>query len=153
MGVARLRRLSGQALMAAMKSETRYWHYTAVLEKIIASGEIRTTSVGRAPTVKAAVWLSTNPNWERTVRKRLYIPGSGHSGKLVSRDGLLKAGFQPARIEVSPELPFITWQEYRNLSGDSAKELNAMEWIARDWGADPQEWRVLFNSISATSGG
>jgi len=56
----------------------------------------------------------------------------------------LKAGIFPVRIEVSPKLPFLTWQEFKKNSGISRNFAQKLEQNAKEWGANPDEWRALF---------
>ncbi len=147
MGIAKIRRLSRQDNGVPERAEPRYWHYTAVLENILESSEIQLATRGLPPHVRPATWFSTNPQWERTVRKRLRDPRTGAVSKLLSREGLFAAGLKPARIEVSPELPFITWEAYRQLSGESPEVLDGLETAAQEWGADSREWRAVFAPV------
>ena len=51
----------------------KIYHYTTgfAANKITADGEIKTTGLYICKNEKPAVWFSTNPNWDETVRKSL----------------------------------------------------------------------------------
>jgi hypothetical protein len=129
----------------------RVWHYTicVAFEKIYISGRIETTAIGIESNEKPAVWFFINSNWEETVRRTLRDTVTGKTTTALSRDGLFEAGITPVRIEVDPGLPFLTWEKYKKKSGISKKFARVLEQVAKECGANPKEWRVLFSPVSA----
>lgn len=124
------------------------WHYTIYdnLIKILVSEEIKLTSLNIEFRERPAVWFSINQDWEETVRPAIQDIKTGKTSPL-SRDALSEKGFPPARIEVNHGLPFMTWDEFKEQSNISRKHSRALEKVARIWGADPNEWRVLFSPV------
>jgi len=105
----------------------RVWHYTTweAFEDIGISMIINTTSLGIEFNEKPAVWFSTNPDWEETVRKVLQDRETGKETLGLSRDELWKVGINPVRIEVDPGLPFLSWQQLKR------KVAYQKEWLRR----------------------
>jgi len=127
----------------------RVFHYTTwpALVGILDTMEIRTTAIGLVKGEKPAAWFSINPDWEETVRKA-FRTESGEQPPLLSRDALLDRGVVPVRIEVNPNLPFLDWPHFKLMSGISQKLARGMETLAREWGANPDEWRALFSPVT-----
>lgn len=132
----------------------RFWHYTAYpsLVKIVDDRTIRrdrTVVVGNEFSV---VWLSTNPNWEETVRKSLLNTQTGKETGPLSRDELSKQGFPPVRIEVNQNLVNIrSWRHYKKNGDISRKNATSLEKLAKRWGANPKEWHVSYEDIPLAS--
>lgn len=126
---------------------TRLFHYThlAHLREITKCGYIKPSTLHVPPNEKAATWLSTNPDWEETVRARIVKPFE----RLVSRDEMLRAGLVPARIEVRSDYPCLDWAAFKRESGISREDARRLKIKGRRWGADPAEWRAVFSSIYA----
>jgi hypothetical protein len=129
----------------------RIWHYTtsAALEGIFKDGEIKCDRLlleGEIPSVS----LSTNPNWEETVRKVLEDEVTGIQTKALSRDDLFKVGYQPVRIEINPRKVKITdWKTH--CKKVPKKISHGLEDAAKEWGANPAEWWVSYNPIPISS--
>ncbi len=125
----------------------RVWHYTtsASLEGILKDGEIRCDKIylkGEIP----VVWLSTNPNWEETVRKAFQDRETGIMSKAFSREGILEHGFSPIRIEIDSHATKIThWKDHRKKI--PSKFAHGLEVAAKKWGANPAEWWVSYKPI------
>ncbi len=135
----------------------RIFHYTTFskLRKILEDQVIKLTAVYIEPNEKPAVWFSTNPDWEETVRKAIANPETGEQSPPLSRDALFKVsetdykGALPVRIEVDPELPFLTWKQFKRQSGISKRMALGLEKAATEWGARPKEWFALFFPVAA----
>jgi hypothetical protein len=128
----------------------KYWHYTyhQNYTKILNCGFIKTTSIGIDINEKSAVWFSTNPEWEETVRKGIKDPESGVEYGPFSRDDLFVYGFPPVRIAVNPMLVDLkNWRHFRKNSGSSTKMIKHMLKEAEKVGADPKEWYVSFKDV------
>jgi hypothetical protein len=94
-----------------------------------------------------AVWLSTNPHWESSVRKRL-VDQDGKQSVPLTREGLWQMGYHPVRIEVNPErLEIIRWEEIPMLFGLNGHEFRALEHRAVATGGNPSEWCMCFGFI------
>jgi len=126
----------------------RLWHYTtsAALRGIFNDGEIKCDRIlikGEIP----CVCLSTNPNWEETVRKVHENKKTGVKSEPLSRDGILKSGFSPIRIEIDPsKVNIIDWKTHcKKIPQNIAQGL---EDTAKEWGADPKEWWFSYKPIS-----
>jgi len=134
----------------------RYWHYTFFnnFQKIIESKEIRQSTILTSDKEKPAVWLSSNPEWEETVRKALKKPDedNGRMTEPLSRDELFKRGFPAVRIEIDPRLVILhSWEEFKKVGGLSKKMANGLEKVGKSWGANPDEWWASFDVIPVTS--
>jgi len=129
----------------------RIWHYTtdAALEGIFSDGEIKRDRIYLKGEIRC-VWLSTNANWEETVRKTIQDIKTGVESAPLSRDALFSAGFFPIRIEINPRTVKITdWKTH--CKKIPKKIAQGLECAAKDWGANPDEWRVSYKSIPVKS--
>jgi hypothetical protein len=139
--------IDGRKILDPMKN-MRLWHYTTenVLEKIFHDGEIKCSEV-YLPGEITGVWLSTNTNWEETVRKAIRNVTSGQQSAAFSRDELFKAGFIPIRIEINHRTVKIAdWKAHcKKISKYVAQTL---ELRAKEWSANPEEWYVSYKPIS-----
>ena len=145
-------------------------HYTVVghLEKITAEGVIRPAWEGVTKIERLAVWFSTNPVWENTVRKLMKEDGSAASFEehfqasqgvtaLVKSDedvvGTLKhivfREVQPARISVADEIAPFRWEDFKRLSGIKPRDARDLYQVALMLGARPGEWYVSFDPVPA----
>lgn len=132
----------------------RYWHYTthAALEGIFDQGVIRLANKFVVEKEMPAVWFSSNPEWEETVRKSIKDTGTGKEIGPFSRDDLLQHGFMPVRLELNPEhinngIQLVGWKKYKQISGISKKFAKSLEKTALDWGSNPKEWRASFKPV------
>ena len=125
----------------------RAWHYTTheALEGIFIEGKIRRDRIylkGEIP----GVWMSTNENWEETVRKSIRDKETSKETSALSRDALYEAGFIPIRIEINPnKVELHDWKSH--CKKIPKKIVRALESAAKEWGANPDEWRVSYNEI------
>jgi hypothetical protein len=129
----------------------RIWHYTTwpALEGIFNDGLIKRDRIylsGEIP----GVWLSTNANWEETVRKAIISKKTGLQTIPFSRDDLFKHGITPIRIEIdTKKVNIVDWKTHcKKLSKNISQSL---EVIAKQWGANPIEWRVSYKPIPVKS--
>jgi hypothetical protein len=129
----------------------KVWHYTTygALEGIFSDGEIKCDRIYLEGEI-GGVWLSTNVNWEQTVRKKIRNTETGVESKLLSRDALLKAGVSPIRIEINPRAVKIAdWKTHcKKIPKKIAKGL---ECAATGWGANPDEWWISYKPIPVKS--
>jgi hypothetical protein len=135
--------------LKSRSSIQRCWHYTTAdrLHKIAESGRINTTSTLIERGERPAVWLSTNPEWEETVQ-RVVINEVGNKTPPLSRDGLLKLGIIPVRIEINcQQVRLLNWNEFKKKSRISKFCADNLEEVALEDGADPQQWRASFQPI------
>jgi hypothetical protein len=129
----------------------KVYHYTTniALSKIVMDGKLITTSVLICKNERPAVWFSTNPDWDETVRKSFINKMTGEKTPPLSRDDIYKNGFIPVRIEVEQTLPFINWKKFKRRSGISKTIAKSLEDVAKKWGANPKEWLALFSPVSS----
>lgn len=128
----------------------RIWHYTTwdALEGIFNDGEIHYERTYHESDIRC-VWLSTNTNWEETVRKGIKNTETGIVS-VGSRDALFNAGFSPTRIEINLRAVKIAdWKTHcKKLSKRYAQGL---EIAAKVWGANPLDWWVSYKPIPVKS--
>jgi len=99
-----------------------------------------------APLEKPAVWFSSHSRWEPTATKTFVNPLTGRQEFVVfERMGPVDP---PARIEIDPSIALMRWNEFVQLSGIPPEMARDVERIARKRGANPDEWRASFNSVS-----
>lgn len=129
----------------------KIWHYTTLgaLQGIINEGKIRCDQIyidGEIP----CVWLSVNQNWEETVRKSIKSTEEGVGTSQLSRDDLFSEGFYPIRIQVDPRIiKLSSWKSHCKKIPKTIIQI--LEAAAKDWGANPNEWRVSYSPIPLTS--
>lgn len=129
----------------------RIWHYTTWegLEGIASDGLIKCDRIylkGEIP----GVWLSTNANWEETVRKAIVSKETGLQTVPFSRDDLFKHGITPIRIEInSKKVNIVDWKTH--CKKIPKKIIQGLEDAAKEWGANPNEWRVSYKPIPVNS--
>jgi len=124
--------------------EKRFWHYTPAfrLLQILDSGQINLeTRIGNTGE-KRGVWVSTNPEWENTVKKN-----DPDTGELLTKEQQIRR-FGMARIEVKT-LPFQTWNKYLHTSGIQKWKWLGMKNQGVAWGGNPDEWYVIYKPISS----
>ncbi len=132
----------------------RLWHYTAYqhLQKIIASGKIRVSSIRIDKRERPAAWFSSNPDFEQTAKKGVENSETGIVRHALGRDELLKAGFPPVRIEIDPSrVQVYDWEQYKKVSGISKKAAVDLEEAGINMGAAPSEWYASFQSVPLES--
>ena len=128
----------------------KIYHYTTslALNNILHDGKIRCAVAFVGINERPAVWFSTNPDWEKTVRKGI-VNHDFWATSVSPRDGHLEQGIIPVRIEVDPALPFLTWKSFKKKSGIHKAIAQGLETTAERWGANPQEWLALFYPVGA----
>jgi hypothetical protein len=129
----------------------RVWHYTILgaASSIIRDGEIKCAEAYVKDEIRG-VWLSTNPNWEETVRKAFRNTVTGVVSSPLSRDPLFRAGSTPTRIEIDLSTVKVTdWKTHRKKT--TKKFAQQLEAIAKEWGANPDEWLISYKSIRTKS--
>jgi len=130
----------------------RFWHYTVYPSflKILEDGQINYAM--RIANERPAVWLSTNPDWEETVRKAIGNRSTGEESEPLSRDELFAEDFIPVRLEIDPDsVKLFSWRNFKKNSGASRATIKALEKSAKQWGANPKEWYVCYEPILITS--
>ncbi len=143
----------------------RYWHYTVFerFQSIVSDGMITTADTLVSREVKRVVWFSTNPCWEKTVVKIVLNNETGMKTELRSRDELFNFGFfgdkkevphnkvndfTPIRLEADPEKVHLrSFQNYKKRSGDSKSVIQGLVQTAKEWGANPKEWYVVYENV------
>lgn len=133
----------------------RLWHYTAPqhLAKIIESREIKVAPIGTDPKELAAVWFSSNSDFEQTARKAIRDKESGAVQLEATRDEMFKAGFPPVRIEInSSKVRAYDWETYKKISGLSEEAALRLEQAGMEKGADPSEWYASFQPVALAGG-
>jgi hypothetical protein len=123
------------------------YHYTTHvhLALIKEEGKLRSTAKLLDPGEKPVVWASLNPLWEETARKSIFY--RGEQTPPLRHDEMLDLGIIPIRIELNPVLPFVTWEEFKRISGITETSALRLEHIAILWKANPQEWLASFQPI------
>ena len=125
----------------------KVWHYTTskALEGIFNDGVLECDRIyikGEIP----CIWLSTNSNWEETVRKKIQNAKTGVETKALSRNDLLKFGVAPIRIEINPKaIKIVNWKIHCKKIPKNI--IQALEDVAKEWGANPSEWWVSYKPI------
>jgi hypothetical protein len=123
---------------------TAVYHYTtgARMHSILKEGVLRLATENLTERERAAVWFSTNPDWERTVYKAL-----------ASRDGVrilshqeLRERFGLYRIRVRPEVASITWDEFCRVQ-NFPKLTQGLKKAAYDKQARPSQWRCSWEPV------
>jgi hypothetical protein len=121
----------------------KLYHYTVFphLEKIVEDGSIKPRILidGSEYPEDHYVWLSTDSNWERTVKKGYHYDENGTPvlGDMADTERL---GL--ARIEVDPSLRFIKWKGFVRHSRIRIKDAR----LLRNLG-NSHQWRCYFGPI------
>lgn len=135
--------------MGRTVAPVRLWHYTVRqhLSGILADKEIRPAIIGVLPGERPAVWFSSNPLWERTARKGLMDERTGKIRELNTMAENHKYGGL-VRIEADTQVVPINWAEFKRVSGIGRKVARGLQAIAREVGANPDEWYCSFAPVS-----
>lgn len=127
------------------------WHYTTSvhIQEIFNSGALKPTAIRVDKGERPALWFSTNPDWERTVSKRLKIDGvEGGITPPLQRDELAKAGITPVRIKVDAgSVRVVDWKRFKQVSGIRIQTAQSLEESAMKEGANPSEWYATFDQV------
>lgn len=90
------------------------------------------------------------PTMGRNREKKIGDKDTGIETKLLSREGLLSAGFMPIRIEINPRsVKIIDWKAHTKKIPKNLAV--ALEKTAREWGANPAEWWISYKPIPVKS--
>jgi len=128
----------------------RLWHYTIDrhYNNIVKTGYIKQAVIGIDKDEKPAVWLSSNPDWENSVKKTLINQETGEVLKDLGRDELFKLSVDVIRLEVdSSKLRLFNWLQFKEVSGISEKSVRKLESLADEWKDNPLEWYACFEPI------
>ena len=119
------------------------YHYTVMehFKKIVESEKIKRATKHLGPKEKPAVHLSSNPEWEMTVKKTPL--GLSDAVGLRNHSHLI-----PVRIKIEAEAcNIIPWRVFKKRSGISAKMARFLEKRGKEMGADPKQWYCSFEDI------
>lgn len=133
----------------------KIWHYTVAshYNQIIADGFIKLATLYVNKNEKPAVWLSSNPNYEETVRKTLRDSETGEVMKDLSRDELFEKGVLPVRLEINSSfIKLHTWEDFQKESRINHEVADTLVKVAEKWGAYPEDWYTSFEPISTANG-
>ena len=120
----------------------RLFHYTVSWEKIssILATQAIMLETRVYPGQKLAVWFSTAPDWDNSVKKGPYSGLEKHA-----------EAYGAFRIEMKPEaLKLHDWQGFVKTSGESPVILRGMESAGRKFGADPNDWFCCYKDVPVT---
>ena len=123
------------------------WHYTKGIhmESLMKEGVIRLATGNCEPNERSAVWFSSNQIWEKTV---FGIYQGGRSPRIVGRDELCGLVGGLYRIGVTRDVAPHNWDDFKRLSGVSAKMAYHMKRVAYTLGARISEWFVTFEPVT-----
>jgi hypothetical protein len=129
-----------------MNEQKKIWHYTVGqhLPKIVESKLIKIATIGVRE--KPAVWLSTNPVWERTCNKLWQDSITGKLRQLSKEETHLKGGGL-VRIRIKPEAAPYNFQAFKRISKISNTAAKRLTEKAKLCGAKSQEWWVSFEPV------
>lgn len=87
------------------------------------------------------------------MRKAIRDPKTGEMTDPLSRDELFKKGCPPIRIEMNMEIVILhSWIKHHKKKSSIPKEFaESMEKKGIEWGANPKEWWVSYQSIPLSS--
>ena len=132
----------------------KFWHYTTypaflnILEERRIGTTCVTASIGvlEGPQV---VWFSTNPFWEKSVRKAIKSEVYDESIKTLSIDELFRKGHYPVRLRTNERLSeLMSWGSAKRqlkLSRESVKEIERM---AKSLDSSIAEWWVCLEPVT-----
>jgi hypothetical protein len=123
------------------------YHYTTGthLSAILETGALIPTGVGVEDRERPVVWFSSAPKMEPTARK-----GWGNDAgfiRTLSMDETHKLAGGLYRFRLSPKVPTLDLQGYRDSSGISPIGFKGLVIAGRRQGANPHDWRVSFISV------
>lgn len=121
---------------------TAVYHYTHSdrVAAIWASQVLQLSDWGVAEGLRPTLWLSTNPDWEPSVRRR---DDQGEERTEESPWSL-----QLGRFEVDPQAAALRWDDYVRLNDAPSRVFESIAELARDCQVDLNEWRMSFRPIS-----
>ncbi len=118
------------------------WYYTTAkeLNDILGAGELRPEAIARE---KAAVWFSTNQDWEPIAN----MPRRESAGRL-SKDQTYVLGGGLARIGVDLATAPHDWKAFKQLSGIAPKTAKEVYNAAVQAGSRPGHWHASFEAVA-----
>jgi hypothetical protein len=130
-----------------MNGHTLVWHYTTIsaLRQIIESGFINPADKYVPKEERPITWFSANNVWENSAFKG-YLHRDGRVEDL-GMAGLIEHGYGVTRIGVALETAPLRWAELREQSGMSHQVGAGLARVARQWNANPSEWRGTFAAV------
>jgi len=127
------------------------WHYTTYksLRSIMQDGVIKPAIIfkGHQMREKPGVWFSSNQFYEETARrgikdiKKATSTRDATFGEMIGKEGAV------VRIGVEPETVRHTWEDFKRISGIPGGLAKALEQVAIDKGAHPEDWAVSFEPV------
>lgn len=128
-------------------SQNLKWYYTTghkykMIEKL---GEIRPPRSFVAAEGKAAIWFSTEPEWEKTACELIESPNG--AGIRRTKEEAAELGGGLVRIGVPPEALPLDWKSFKRLSDISRDAANEMYSSGIACGARPGRWFATFEPI------
>ena len=129
------------------RPNTTLWHYTIRqrFEQIVAEGVIRPSTQYALRAPKAAVWFSTNQQWDPSANKSLLL--ADESRRVIGRDEMHAIGSGPMRFGVAPGVAPLNWHDFKRESGLSAKLVHAMTAAAIQLESKPSWWFATFEPV------
>lgn len=123
----------------------KLYHYTTIenLYKIITDGTIKLATAGLDKGEKPGVWFSTNPFWESTVNKLVYLPDG--SVRQLNFKEMKTIGI--ARIEVELSNYIVPFSKFFFQCNMKKKTFKSLIKSGRAMGAIPQEWYASLSPI------
>ncbi len=126
---------------------SKFYHYTHYqhLASILDSGYIKLATTSKFHNKeKAVAWISTNPHWENTATKML-CNNQGQRKIMSFEEQLSNVGC--ARIQVREEGLF-DWPELIKRTKKRPKDVQELEEVGIERGADPSEWHGSLKPIT-----
>lgn len=120
---------------------TAVYHYTHSdrVAAIWASQLLKLSDWGVAEGLRPTLWLSTNPHWEPSVKRR------DDQGQERPEESPWSP--ELVRYEVDPQTAAYTWNDYIRLIDAPPRVFESIAELARRCGADLNEWRMSFRPI------
>jgi len=125
-----------------------FWHYTLTdrLLRIVADARIRRAKAMVSGGERAAVWFSCRSSWEPTATK-LYKSAQGEVRRATIPEMITKCG-PLVRIEARSSVARYSWVEHRRIGQIDARMADGLERAAREIGAEPNDWRVIYRDVA-----
>jgi len=123
------------------------WHYTTFksIESILIDKNIMpATDFVDAKREKPAVWFSSNQYYEETARRGIK---EDNQVRRATFEEMTQAEGGLARVGVKPEMAPHTWEDFKRTSGIPRRVATALEEVAAQEGANPEEWRASFEPV------
>jgi hypothetical protein len=121
------------------------WHYTIQdrLEGIVADGRIK-REIRLNRNERKVVWFSSNQNYEMTACK-----GTLENGVRRTLTFMEMTTLGLVRIGVEPSTAPVNWKQFQRESGIYRPYARGLEKSGRKVGANPNEWFVSFDEVTA----